>query len=155
MGKLKQLLKLSPADILLLVRVAGLLVIVGLGLRVLPFRMLQANFAARRLRWHTSQTADGRSVGRLVWAVEVAGSYVGASCLEKALTLQRLLSRRGASTRLWLGVQRWEATLQAHAWLEHNGRVIVGGPVNERYAQLCCFDGGDASAKSIMERVEI
>jgi Transglutaminase-like superfamily len=55
------------------------------------------------------------------------------------------------STRLWLGVQRQEASLQAHAWVEHEGRVILGGPVDARYTPLHCFDGGDASAKSLME----
>ena len=151
MGKLKKLLKLSPADLLLLVRAAVLLVIVDLGLRLLPFQMLQAILARRPLRWRSQQAADERSLGRRRRAVEVAGGYVGASCLKKALTLQWLLSRRGVSTRLWLGVQRWEGTLRAHAWLEHNGRVIVGGPGGERYTPLHCFDGGDASAKSIVE----
>src|SRR5262245_10750901 len=149
MGKLKKLLKLPPADTLLLVRVAGLLVIVDLGLRLLPFQMLQAILAKWRLRWRTRQAADERSLGRLAWAVQVAGKYMRASCLKKGLTLQWLLSRRGVSTRLWLGVQLQEATLQAHAWLEHDGRVIIGGPGGERYTPLHCFDGGDALAKDV------
>jgi hypothetical protein len=82
MGKLKKLLKLPPADTLLLVRAAGLLVIVDLGLRLLPFQMLQAILAKRRLRWRTRQATDERSLGRLVWAVEVAGGYMGARCLK-------------------------------------------------------------------------
>jgi Transglutaminase-like superfamily len=152
MGKLQKLLKLPPADPLLLVRVAGLTVLVALGLRLLPFQKLQAILARRRRRWWTLQTADERSLGRLVWAVEVVGWYAGANCLKKALTLQWLLARRRVSTRLWLGVQRREATLQAHAWLEHNGRVIVGGPVRERYTPLHCFAGGEALAKDAKDR---
>jgi hypothetical protein len=69
--------------------------------------------------------------------------------VKKGLTLQWLLSRRRVSTRLWLGVQLQEATLRAHAWLEHDGRVIIGRPGGERYTPLHCFDGGDALAKDV------
>jgi hypothetical protein len=144
MGKLRKLLKCSPAELLLLVKVAGLLVIVDCGLRLWPFPRLQAILARRRWRWRTPQTVGERVLNRLVWAVEVSGRYGGASCLKQALTLQWLLSRRGVSTRLWLGVQSDEATLRAHAWLEHDGRVIIGGALAEGYTPLHGFDGGDA-----------
>jgi hypothetical protein len=149
MGQLKKLLKRSPADLLLLARVAGLLAIVDLGLRLMPFQRLQAILARKRSRVHMSQTAEERLLARLVWAMEVSGQYVGASCLKKALTLQWLLSRHGVPTRLWLGVRPGEATLQAHAWLEQSGSVIIGGAVGEGYTPLHCFDGGDALAKNI------
>lgn len=149
MGKLRKLLKLSPADILLLVRVAGLLVIVDFGLRLLPLQMLQATLARRRRRWRTQQTADGRPLGRLVWAVEVAGGHMGVSCLKKALTLQWVLSRHGVSTCLWLGVLPGGAALRAHAWLEQNGSVIIGGAVSEGYTPLHCFEGGEALAEKV------
>jgi hypothetical protein len=144
MAKLQKLLKRSPADLLLLIKVVGLLVIVDCGLRLLPLPRLQAILARRRWRWRTPQTVEERLLGRLVWAVDVSGWYGGASCLKKALTLQWLLSRRGVSSRLWLGVQSEEATLRAHAWLEHDGSVIIGGAVAEGYTPLHGFDGGDA-----------
>jgi Transglutaminase-like superfamily len=149
MRKLKKLLKLPLADTLRLVRVAGLLVMVDLGLKLLPFRALQACLARKRLRWHAPPAVHERSLDRLVWAVDVVGGYSAGSCLRKALALQWLLSRRGLSTRLWLGVHGGKATLQAHAWLECDGRVILGGPVGERYTPLHCFDSGDALAKDI------
>jgi transglutaminase superfamily protein len=149
MAKLQKLLKRSPADLLLLIKVAGLLVIVDCGLRLLPLPRLQAILARRRWRWRTPQTVEERLLGRLVWAVDVSGWYGGASCLKKALTLQWLLSRRGVSSRLWLGVQPEEATLRAHAWLEHDGCVIIGRAMAEGYTPLHSFDGGDALAMNI------
>jgi hypothetical protein len=40
------------------------------------------------------------------------------SCLERALTLQYILGRRGCCTDLRVGVQKNGANLEAHAWLE-------------------------------------
>ena len=97
--------------------------------------------------------AAGR-LDRLVWAIEVAGRYAATTCLTKALALQWLLAGRGIPTRLWLGVERAKASgddarpeplLRAHAWLEHDGRVIVGGPAPAGYAPLVCLAGGPAA----------
>jgi Transglutaminase-like superfamily len=146
MGKLRHLLKRSPVDLLLLVRVAARLLIVDCGLRLLSVQRLHAAVAGTAQHWRTPQISEEQCLTRLVWAVDVSGRYVGASCLQKTLALQWLLSRRGVPTRLWIGVQPGEATLRAHAWLEYDGQVIIGGAVAKNYTPLHCFDGGDAFA---------
>lgn len=50
------------------------------------------------------------------------------SCLQRALVLQQLLGRRGIASRLRIGVRLRGARLDAHAWLEHRGRVLHGSP---------------------------
>jgi hypothetical protein len=58
--------------------------------------------------------------------VRAAASFYGARCLVQALTLQRLLGRRGIVTELSIGVNRQDGRFGAHAWLE-----IDGVPVND------------------------
>jgi hypothetical protein len=82
---------------------------------------------------------------RMRWAVEVAGRYVpGATCLTQALALQIWLGRHGQSAALRLGVARGAGErLEAHAWLEHEGRVIIGAAERPRYTPLPPLEGLD------------
>ena len=75
---------------------------------------------------------------RLRWAVEATSRRVpGATCLTQALALQILLGRRGQASELRLGVSRGDAPgLQAHAWLESEGQVVIGAAERDRYTAL-------------------
>jgi len=68
----------------------------------------------------------------------VASRYVpGATCLTRALALQIWLGRRGQAAELRFGVARGaEAPLDAHAWLESAGRILIGAAEVPRYAPL-------------------
>jgi hypothetical protein len=44
------------------------------------------------------------------------------------LTAEAMLRRAGCETTLRYGVAAVEKRLAAHAWLEHNGVEIIGGP---------------------------
>ena len=44
-----------------------------------------------------------------------------ATCLCKALALQRLLARNGHHSELRIGVDKVDGQFTAHAWLVHNG----------------------------------
>ncbi len=64
------------------------------------------------------------------WAVRLAARNVPcrARCLEQSLSLWYLLRRRGVETSLRIGVRKSSTkTLQAHAWVELEGR-----PINDR-----------------------
>ena len=80
---------------------------------------------------------------RLVWAVRVASHYVpDATCLTQALATQVLLNRHGCQTNLRIGVARNETgQFQAHAWVEKDGMVVIGGPAShlQRYTPLPAF----------------
>ncbi len=61
------------------------------------------------------------------------------TCLTEALTARCLLRRRGADAALRIGVALATdagAPLAAHAWLEHAGRIIMGGETADRYEPL-------------------
>jgi hypothetical protein len=74
----------------------------------------------------------------MAWLVEAAGrcSPLGTSCLKEALVLSRLLAGRGVASTLTIGVARPRETFTAHAWLEHEGQVILGGSHRDNYIAL-------------------
>ena len=74
----------------------------------------------------------------LAWAVEAASRYVPrATCLVQALALQALCARRGQATALRIGVAHGERReLEAHAWLEGEGRILIGSRGSTGFAPL-------------------
>lgn len=77
-------------------------------------------------------------IARSVWLVEVAGRYtpVKATCLRQALVLHRILGRSGIETDLRIGVARQDEDLEAHAWLERDGKPIFGVSDDNHYDSL-------------------
>jgi hypothetical protein len=68
---------------------------------------------------------------RVVWAVKVASPFLRAVCLPQALATQVLLARSGFSSELRIGFTRAKGgQMSAHAWLECQGRVAIGGTGN-------------------------
>ena len=47
------------------------------------------------------------------------------SCMVRSLTLQCLLKRHGLDSQLRLGVRKAGRRLEAHAWVEHQGRPLI------------------------------
>lgn len=76
--------------------------------------------------------------GRIAWAVTIAGRYVfHATCLVQALATQVLLARAGMSSILHIGVTKGQhAPIEAHAWVESEGRIIIGGSETIPYKKL-------------------
>ena len=71
------------------------------------------------------------SIERVRWSVTAAARRFpsSVSCLTRALVVEAMLRRRGYHPTLHLGVRRCgdgSAPLQAHAWVECGGRVIIG-----------------------------
>ena len=130
-------MRLSPADRRLLLRAWLLLLIVRLGLWLLPFHCLRRFWQ----RFITAAPAVAPAAGeahRLAWAVPLASRYVPhATCLTQALALQILLTREGAAALLRLGVTKDEqGRVTAHAWVEQDDRVLIGGSRLEHYTAL-------------------
>lgn len=113
----------------LLVQSVLLVSSIRMALWLMPFRTLR-----RLLRWMSrakveSPVADEEDTSRMAWAVTTASRYIpGARCLARALAMQVLLVRRGHTARLRIGVLKDEVgQLQAHAWVESHGRIVIGG----------------------------
>lgn len=82
----------------------------------------------------TSATPD-----KLAWAIAQVGSFVpgGRHCLSQALTLRIFLSRRGVPVNVSFGVRRDpDLLVMAHAWVEHDGRVLIGGINLDSFVRL-------------------
>ena len=135
MTSLARFLRLPAGDRKLLVLAGTLLLAVRLGLWLLPFRVV------RRLALGAA-AAGGRLAcsppERIAWAVATAARFVpGATCLPRALVAESLLRRMGYAATLHIGVTRGDdRTLEAHAWVEYLGKVVVGEAGVERYSTL-------------------
>ncbi|HVL30522.1 MAG TPA: lasso peptide biosynthesis B2 protein [Sphingomicrobium sp.] len=87
----------------------------------------EAWLAERRRRRSPGEAA---SIDRVAFAIPRAAARVPwrATCLVQALAAQRWLARMGVSSRLKLGARKTsEQAIDAHAWLEAGGRIVVGG----------------------------
>jgi hypothetical protein len=75
------------------------------------------------------------SPARLVWALESAkrSDSVPGNCLTEALTAEALFKQFGYQPVLCIGASKQEGKFAAHAWLEQDKIVMVGGP--EAYIQ--------------------
>lgn len=81
-------------------------------------------------------------MGRIAWAVTRASRAVpGAACLTQALAAQVLLERHGFPARVQVGVRRSDgAQLLAHAWVESDGRILLGGTDLSGYTPLAVLE---------------
>jgi hypothetical protein len=142
MTRLGRFLRLPPADRRLLVVAAPLQAAIRLGLTALPYRQLRglvnrlARVSPRR------RLAPPASRERIAWAVTRAGRFVpGATCLTQALAAKVLLERNGHPARVCVGISRTEgARLLAHAWVESEGCIVLGGVDLNRYTPLSALE---------------
>ena len=127
--------RLSSAERSLLLQSFILLAWVRLALWVLPFRWVSrvcARHSGNRRRICTAIPED-----RLIWAVRVTAPRVpGATCLVQAMAAKYLLERCGRKPRLHFGTTKDNGRLLAHAWLELDGRTVLGGEIAPRYSVL-------------------
>lgn len=63
-------------------------------------------------------------------AIVTAARYVpGAMCLVQCVVGRAMLRRAGCAAEIEIGILKNSSDLQAHAWLESKGSVLIGGPV--------------------------
>ena len=129
MKRLRKFLHLATSDRQLLFSAALIIGTVRLGLWLLPFQIWWHFVAEMGQTTHNRQKTD-QSVEKVVWAVAVVSRYMpgGVKCLARALATQVLLGQRGYRAQLRIGVAKGEGGhLEAHAWVESQGRVVMGG----------------------------
>ncbi len=111
-----------------------LVIVFRVALWVLPFRKVLA-FVDRIPKGHRSLSPD-----EAVRAVRAAARRLLGErpCLPQALAVRYWLKRSGRESVLRLGVTKDDAgRLKAHAWLELDGRVLIGGESSrQRYVTL-------------------
>lgn len=135
-------MRLSSARRRLLVEAALLLEVIKLGLRLLPFKTLR--HLLTRIPESPTSTPEARAfVDEVVWVIEIASQHLpgNKTCLIRALAAQVLLARRGYPALLHLGVLKSEGgKFQAHAWLESEGEVLIGGEEAKPFTPLTTLD---------------
>jgi hypothetical protein len=135
MARLRKFLSLPARKRALLIKAAFLLGSVRIGLKALPFQKMRS--LVDRVSETSKSAEEASSAEDIVWAVDVVGRRMPGSCLTQALAAQVLLGRRGLPTRLHIGaVREDEGGFLAHAWLESDGEILIGGHELERYTPL-------------------
>ena len=107
-----------------------------IGLWILPFNVTK--------KWTVcngntiSADYDGQTVIEIVRSVRFASKFVPyATCLTQALAARKLLERCGQVAELKIGVTKSNGDFEAHAWLEIDGRIVLGKQrMHSRYAVL-------------------
>jgi Transglutaminase-like superfamily len=106
-----------------------LMTTIRLGLWLLPFRVLLKLQTKMMSLIHQTSNPTPVDLGKIITCVNLATRYMpgGAKCLARALTTQVLMHHYNYSGELRIGVAKsTTGSLEAHAWIEHQGQVIIG-----------------------------
>lgn len=142
MSRLYKFFVLSRADQMLLIRTAFWLNAIRIGLWLLPYRILLRVLAKTWQAGDDQQRAyqgSAENINKVVWAVAVAKRYMPGiiPCLAEALVIRLLLRQRCYTAFLRIGVARGaDGQLEAHAWVENESQVVIGGSGLGRYTPL-------------------
>jgi hypothetical protein len=137
MAPISKFLRLSWREQKLVAGAVLALSAVRIGLTTLPFATVR-RIVVRRYR-QLDDEPSRPALERVTWAIEVASHYVpgGSNCLVRALASEYVLGRFGYPSELKIGVAKSAAgELAAHAWLESDGRVVIGEFELDRYTEL-------------------
>lgn len=121
---LGKFLRLPAADRAVLIRSILTLAAARVAIRLLPFRSVRRLLTPRP----HGVVSDVITRERVRWAIGHAQRIIpDATCLPQAVAAESLLTRGGHPVTLRIGVMKTPAgRLEAHAWAESAGRVIVG-----------------------------
>jgi Transglutaminase-like superfamily len=127
MSALRKFLRLDPSQKRLHLRAALLLGAVSVALRLDSGSMVQHWLLLRPSGPRPHNSAIRADLIALAIA-QAARHIPGATCLVQAISLCRLLHREGYESVLQVGVLPPNAgRLEAHAWVECEGEIILGG----------------------------
>jgi transglutaminase superfamily protein len=135
--KLSKILALSASELSMLAEAAFAVVAIRVALWLFEFGRLNATLD-RLAAIAAKASAATPPVERIAWAVKAVSARVPrASCLTQALALRLMLERRRVPATLRIGVARTpESSVEAHAWLECGGNIVIGEAEPGRYTAL-------------------
>jgi hypothetical protein len=116
-----------------LIRVGIMLWIVRLAMWCMPFASLRARLSARRDALARRRPASRRGdLARIARHVRLGSRLVPrCTCLVQALVAEQLLAESGHASVVRFGMaDAADQRSSAHAWVECEGRVLVGGDVS-------------------------
>jgi hypothetical protein len=126
---IRKILALPRTERWLLVQAVATLPLVMLALRTIG--LARCHRALERLAprggggARTGASARLRAT-RTGWLVRIASIHglAGGGCLAQSLTIWWLLRRQRICAELRIGVRKRQGRLEAHAWMEHQSRVL-------------------------------
>ena len=125
---------MPAGDWALVLQAAASMLISQIGLYFIKFESLQ--------RWATraKRTKQTLPISKLIWAAMIGTRIMpNSTCLGRALATSRLLARNGYKSTLHIGVRRTAGELEAHAWVEYDGRAIVDTGEALHFTRLCSW----------------
>lgn len=145
MRVLRKFLCLPLDDRRLLVSAALVLGLFGAALRLISFKKLL--HLADELSHKPSQRLNPPypSLERITWAISAVGRRIPclSGCLIQAVATKILLARWGHPALMRIGVNRGEnGRLEAHAWVESEGAVVMGAGAAGNFVPLPNIDRG-------------
>lgn len=136
--QLRTLRQMSAREYALVLLTMPLVVTVRAALWLLPSAVI-----VRFVRYISADSGADRSAPRfslttILWAVEAVSARIPrATCLTQAICAKLLLRWSGLHSDLCLGVAcSLNGALRAHAWLERDGRTILGGTIGRSMVRL-------------------
>ena len=131
-----------------LARVTPVVLGARVALWVLPYRTVLRAFEPAQRPPVEPSPKHLRTVQVADW---VGRTFLGdMPCLSQALAARWLLSRDGYAADLKIGARMEDGELAAHAWLERDGRVILGGADSPaKYAQLESLDAAPPPVREL------
>jgi hypothetical protein len=146
MGRLFKFFALSRREQTLLLHALFLLALARIGLRTMPFTTLRHILSKLSSpdRGKGDSVSDNVVRSQILWAVGTAGRKVPLvrTCLTQALAAQVLLARSGDQSDLRIGVTRdSNGKFVAHAWLEKQGAILIGGDSAKDYTPMPALKG--------------
>lgn len=133
--------RLSSGDKALVRSAMRWLTVVRLGLPLFPFSRFKP-WLERASRKSKKAGSNEATSERVAWAVTAVGAtlpFMG-NCLVQALATQIMLNRRRLRGDLRIGVVKEQSEkIEAHAWVEGEGKILIGGPDVRRFTPLAAF----------------
>jgi hypothetical protein len=92
----------------------------------------RAQFLMRGYRLSLKTPPPVPSSEEICRAVDVAVRFIPcATCLVKAHVASAMLNRFGYASEIKIGVSKQSSDLSAHAWLECDGRIVMGNSASQ------------------------
>jgi hypothetical protein len=135
---------------MVLPRVFGLVVLVRIALWVIPYRIVRRCLDGM-IRVSPSvdpSEEDKRRWNAIIWSVDAVSKRLlrKKPCLVQAHVAHWFLARAGCDTAIKIGVAMNSGEFKAHAWLEKDGKILLGGRDSlDRYAPLVPIRAGSSA----------
>lgn len=137
MRQVRKFLALSWRERWLVLKAFGALVVVRVALLTMSFSRVRSGI---REMARGARDAGARPTPQQVARAVVACSALvpgGRNCLVRALATEILLARLGYHSELKIGAGKLpDGSFEAHAWLESEGKILVGEFELGRYAEM-------------------